>query len=88
MGRRKKSEVKPEPVVEKHETVQQDPEVTKLVESTPDEPVNVRVYVADGKCMNCRRGVLKPGTEVFAKDFPGGEATIAEHIENGGLVAK
>jgi hypothetical protein len=88
MGRRKKSEVKTEAVVETQEAVKPDPEATKLVESTSDKPVSVRVYVADGKCMNCRRGVLKPGTEVFAKDFPGGEDTIAEHIENGGLVAK
>ena len=90
MGRRKKTDVKQEKVVEK----QPDPEVIvesdveKLVESTHEEPVVVRVYVADGKCINCRRGILNPGTEVFAKDFPGGEATIAEHIENGGLVRR
>ena len=45
-------------------------------------------FVADDKCINCRRGVLTPGTQVFPKDFPGGEATIREHISFGGIVEK
>lgn len=83
MARHKKHE---DADVKKAETVEI--EVEKQIDKTPEEPVSHGVFVADGKHVNCRRGILGPGTEVFAKDFPGGEKTIAEHVENGGLVVK
>lgn len=83
MARRKKHE---DAEVKKVETVEIEAE--KQIDETPEEPVSQGVFVADGKHVNCRRGILGPGTKVFAKDFPGGEKTIAEHVENGGLVVK
>lgn len=83
MARRKKHEGAD---VKKIESVEI--EVEKQIDATPVEPVAFGVFVADGKHVNCRRGILGPGTEVFPKDFPGGDKTIAEHVENGGLVVK
>jgi len=58
----------------------------KALEETEasNEPVT-RYYVAKDRYINCRRGVVKPGEEVFEKDFPGGLETIEFHAKNGGI---
>lgn len=41
-----------------------------------------RFFVAEKREVGTKRGQLKAGAEVFAKDFPGGEKTIRELVEN------
>lgn len=84
MGRRKKTEIETKPVEVEVEPVEVE---IKPVE-VESKPVETGVFVADGKYVNCLRGVLRPGTQVFPKDFPGGEDTIKQHIECGGLVVR
>ena len=60
-----------------------------MTDKKKDKPAKAkRFFVAEKKEISCRRGILKPGTQVFPKDFPGGEATIREHISHGGIVEK
>lgn len=53
-----------------------------------DKVPNAKYFVADNKSISCIKGILGPGKQVFPKDFPGGEATIREHVKNGGIVVK
>lgn len=40
-------------------------------------------YIADGKSLVCRPGVLGPGDEIKAEHLPGGATALAKHIANG-----
>lgn len=40
-------------------------------------------YIADGKSLTSRRGVLAPGAEIKAADLAGGQPAIDEHVKNG-----
>lgn len=41
--------------------------------------------VANGRCIACRKGILKHGDAAESKDFGGGEVSMIQHFENGGL---
>lgn len=45
-------------------------------------------FIADGVEVTTKRGQLKPGTQVFAKDFPRGQKTIDELLKSKALVEK
>lgn len=59
----------------------------ELDEVKPDKPVEVPPkapavwVVCDGLFITSRRGLLKGGTVVSPRDFPGGEATLTELIQ-------
>lgn len=50
---------------------------------TPGEPVH---KVAPGKALTSLRGILGPGTVVFARDFAGGEPNLEELVTKGHVV--
>ena len=53
----------------------------------PPAPANLPPYsVAPGKSITCLRGHLTEGTEVFARDFQGGQDTLDDLVARGGVV--
>lgn len=93
-AKRKKPEVEA-PVVEAEAKKE---EVTPVVKPEDEAPVVKpedeaeefdpagKYVVSEGRCIACRKGILKPGSPAESKDFGGGEFAMREHYDNGGLV--
>lgn len=45
-----------------------------------------RFYMAKGKALICKRGILADGDEVKAEYLPGGEATLEKFVKSGHII--